>query len=90
MGTVVDTAVALFGCFKAGIVPVCTLPQHRELEIGDLSARTDAKAHFVQADLRRFDLVGFARAMAARQRATRHVIVARGGPDSPARSRWKT
>ena len=57
MGTVVETAVALFGCFKAGVVPVCTLPQHREIEIGDLSARTGARAHFVQADVSRFDLV---------------------------------
>lgn len=79
MGTVVETAIALFGCFKAGIIPVCTLPQHREVEIGDLSARTDAKAHVVQADVSRFDLAGFAIGIAARQGVTRHIIVARGG-----------
>src|SRR5688572_19125369 len=78
MGTVVETAIALFGCFKAGIIPVCTLPQHREVEIGDLSARTEAKAHFVQADFSRFDLIGFARTIAERQGSMRHVIVARG------------
>jgi non-ribosomal peptide synthetase component E (peptide arylation enzyme) len=78
MGTVVETALALFGCFKAGVVPVCTLPQHREIEIGDLSARTGARAHFVQADVSRFDLVGFARTMAADQTAMRHIITARG------------
>src|SRR5688572_8211891 len=78
MGTVVETAIALFGCFKAGIIPVCTLPQHREVEIGDLSVRTAAKAHFVQADASRFDLIGFAGAMAARQRTRRHIIVSRG------------
>lgn len=78
MGTIVETAIALFGCFKAGVIPVCTLPQHREVEIGDLGARAAAKAHFVQADHSRFDLVGFAQAMAARQSGPRHIIVARG------------
>ena len=29
MGTVPETALALFGCFKAGVLPVCALPQHR-------------------------------------------------------------
>ena len=78
MGTVVETAVALFACFKGGLIPVCTLPQHREIEIGDLSARTEAKAHFVQADFSGFDSVGFAQSMATRQPAMRHIIVARG------------
>jgi len=78
MGTVVETAIALFGCFKAGIIPVCTLPQHREIEIGELSARSNAKAHFVQADFSGFDLAGFAQSMAARQPAMRNIIVARG------------
>ena len=78
MGTVVEAAIALFGCFKAGVVPVCTLPQHREVEIGDIALRTGAKAHFVQADFSGFDLAAFAKAMAARQAGVRHVIVARG------------
>src|SRR3974390_1026604 len=33
LGTVKEIVVALFGCFKASIVPVCTLPQYREIEI---------------------------------------------------------
>ena len=78
MGTVVETAIALFGCFKAGIIPVCTLPQHREIEIGEISARSDAKAHFVQSDFSSFDLAGFAQSMAIGQRAMRNIIVARG------------
>lgn len=78
MGTVAETAIALFACFKAGLIPVCTLPQHREIEIGDLSARCEARAHFVQADFGNFDLVGFARSMAERQPGMRHVVVACG------------
>src|SRR5438128_9555671 len=37
MGTNVDTAIALLACFKAGVIPVCSLPQHREVEIGQLA-----------------------------------------------------
>ena len=78
MGTVAETIVALFACFKAGIVPVCTLPQYREIEIGQLAAMSEARAYFVQADFSEsFDLVGFSRAMAAAN-GIHHIIVARG------------
>ena len=55
MGTTLETAVALLACYKAGIVPVCTLPQHRELEIGQLARQTRARGYFVQADFGSFD-----------------------------------
>lgn len=78
MGTVAETVIALFGCFKAGIVPVCTLPQYREIEIGQIAALSGAKAYFVQADFSpSFDLVGFAETM-ARNHSIAHLIVARG------------
>ena len=50
LGTVKEIVVALFGCFKASVVPVCTLPQYREIEIGQLTDLSGAKAYFVQAD----------------------------------------
>jgi len=78
LGTGLETAISLFGCFKAGIIPVCTLPQHREVEIGDLATRTEANAHFVQADFSSFDLVAFAQLMADRHPPTRRIITARG------------
>ena len=65
MGTVIETAIALFGCFKAGLVPVCTLPQHREIEMGELGRRSEATAYFVQSDFSTFDLSGFAVKLAA-------------------------
>jgi non-ribosomal peptide synthetase component E (peptide arylation enzyme)/acyl-CoA thioesterase FadM len=79
MGTVNETAVALFACFKAGIIPVCTLPQHREVEIGNISARVGAAAHFVQGDFSSFSLTDFALAMARRQPSVRHIVIARSG-----------
>lgn len=78
MGTTIDTVIALMGCYKAGIVPVCAVPQYREVEIGQLSALSEPRAYFVQADFSAFDLTGFARGMAQRHPSIRHLIVARG------------
>lgn len=79
MGTVIETIIALFGCYKAGVLPVCTLPQHRELEIGQLARLSKPRAFFVQADFSpSFDQVGFARRMAA-DYGIEFVIAARGG-----------
>ncbi|MCI3206745.1 MULTISPECIES: AMP-binding protein [Pandoraea] len=78
MGTTVDTVVALMGAYKAGVVPVCAVPQYREVEIGQLASQSDARAYFVQADFSAFDLVGFARQMMDRHASLRHLLVARG------------
>ena len=85
MGTVIDTAIAPFGCFKAGLVPVCTLPQHREIEMGELARRSEATAYFVQADFSAFDLPGFAARLASDHPSIREIIVARGVAGSRAR-----
>jgi non-ribosomal peptide synthetase component E (peptide arylation enzyme) len=55
--------LALIACFKAGIIPVCTLPQFRELEISQIGDISQAKLYFVQDGLGEFDLVAFAAAM---------------------------
>lgn len=77
MGTVLETVVALTACFKAGILPVATVAQYREIEIGQLTELSGASAYFVQADFSAFDLVGFAQAMQARLPQLEHLIVAR-------------
>ena len=70
LGTVKEIVVALFGCFKASVVPVCTLPQYREIEIGQLTELSGAKAYFVQGDFSpAFDLAAFARRMMAEHRS---------------------
>jgi non-ribosomal peptide synthetase component E (peptide arylation enzyme) len=78
MGTTVDTALALCACYKSGIVPVCALPQYREIEIGKLASLSLPQAYFVQADVGQFDLVGFAQRMCAGHASFRHLVVARG------------
>jgi pyochelin biosynthesis protein PchD len=77
MGTTVETAIALLACYKVGIIPVCSVPQHREIEIGQLTRQSSAKGYFVQADFSTFDLVGFARQMMQRHPMLQHLIVAR-------------
>lgn len=82
LGNVPEFFIALYGCFKAGIIPVCTLPAHRQEEIGFIARLVSAKGHIVQGDLK-FDLVGFGRKMAAQVEGMDRLIVARGqpGPD---------
>ena len=79
MGNSIETAFALLACFKAGLIPVCTLPQHRELEFTTISAITAPTAYIVQGDASTsFDLVRFAGAMMRGHATLRHLIVARG------------
>lgn len=78
MGTVLETAIALAACYKAGIIPVCSVPQYREIEIGQLARLSGATAYFVQSDFSgSFDLVGFARGMQAKVPALKHLVVSR-------------
>src|SRR3984893_5162761 len=79
VGTVKEIVVALFGCFKASVIPVCTLPQYREIEIGQLAELSGAKAYFVQGDFSpAFDLAAFARRMMKEHSSLTTLIVARG------------
>lgn len=75
-----ELVIALIGCLKAGLIPTCTLAAHRGLEIGYLGRHVDARAHIVQGDDPKFDLVGFALAMREEIPTIRHVISLRGEP----------
>ena len=78
IGAVKEIFVALYGCFKAGILPLCTLPQYREIEIGSLGERAGATAYFVQGDVAaNFDQIAFARRMLQKLPAIKHLIVTR-------------
>ncbi|WP_297835939.1 AMP-binding protein [Pseudomonas sp.] len=78
LGTSLETVIVLMACFKAGIIAVCSLPQHREVEIGQLANKTLARAYFVQADFGRHDLVTFALGMMAQSATLKHLIIVRG------------
>ena len=78
VGTVKEFFVAFYACCKAGVVPVCTLPQYRHIEIRSLAERSGAVAFFVQADVHpSFDQVAFARSMRDTLPALRTLVVVR-------------
>ncbi|RII83267.1 AMP-binding protein [Neopusillimonas maritima] len=82
LGTTIETVLVAFSCYKAGIVPVCTIPQYREVEIDALGKTSKAKAHFVQADFSGFDLIKFAQEVQQKNSNIEHIIVVRGkAPD---------
>lgn len=83
MGTEIETVVALFACYKAGIIPVCSLPQHRAVEIGALTELSGARGHFIQADYSSsFDLVEFGLRMGQQYPSLAVRVIARGAaPD---------
>ena len=74
--------VAWYGVLKAGLIPVCTLAAHRGHEIGQISRRTGAVAHLVEAGTRGFDLVRFAAGQRRDHPTLRHVLVLGASGDS--------
>ncbi len=86
LGTSVETVVALVACYKAGVVPVCAVPQYREIEIGQLARMSACRAYVVQADLGSFDLQAFARRMMAAHPHIEHLVTIRGDGPGDARA----
>jgi 2,3-dihydroxybenzoate-AMP ligase len=74
VGNIGEAIVAYYGVLKAGLIPVCSLAQHRERDIGALAELTDAGAIVVQADYRTYDLVGSARVLRDRYPAVRTIV----------------
>lgn len=52
IGNVPEFFVALYGCFKAGLIPVCNLVSHREREILSSGELSGARALIVQGDFK--------------------------------------
>lgn len=75
-----ELVIALIGCLKAGLIPVCTLSAHRKVEIGYIGQSVDARAHIVQGDDAKFDLEDFALSMKDEIPTVKHVISLRGAP----------
>lgn len=68
------SVVAWYSVLKAGLVPVATLAAHRLHEISQISARTGAVAHLVEADNPNFDLTSFALDHRSDHATLRHVL----------------
>lgn len=86
MGNELETVIALYGVLKAGLVPVCSIPNHRLHEVSKIAEITGARAHLVQADYRTYDLAGLSAELAERCPGVELRIVARGEASHGARS----
>ncbi|QRG06232.1 AMP-binding protein [Xanthobacter dioxanivorans] len=66
VGNGANLVVAILGCLKAGLIPVCTLHVHREVEIVGLGTHAEARAHFIDTTPSNFDFHDFAARMRTR------------------------
>ena len=78
IGNSSELLIAFIGCLKAGLIPICTLAAHREHEIGYIARHAQARAHIVQGDDPKFDLVAFAAGMKAEIPSMHAVVSTRG------------
>jgi non-ribosomal peptide synthetase component E (peptide arylation enzyme) len=82
IGTSSDFFLAFFGCLKAGIVPVCTLPQHREYELEHFAALSGARAVFVQYESEEHDgRLDVARRVAGKHADLQWIVATRAAVD---------
>ena len=63
IGNIPELIFCLYGCFKANLIPVCTLPTHREAEIAFLAKLTEARGYIIQSQFRTADLVTLAKGL---------------------------
>jgi non-ribosomal peptide synthetase component E (peptide arylation enzyme) len=78
LGTTLETAVVVLALYKAGLIPVCAVPQYREIEIGQLARLSGAKGYIVQDDFSGFDLTAFAKSMLDRHESLERLFIMRG------------
>jgi len=86
MGNELETVVAWYAVLKAGLVPVCSIPNHRLHEVSLIAAATGARGHIFQADYRGYDLATLSSELEQRCPAVGVRIVARGPSAGGARS----
>jgi non-ribosomal peptide synthetase component E (peptide arylation enzyme) len=86
MGNELETVIALYGALKAGLVPVCSIPNHRLHEVTHIATATGARAHVFQADYRTYDLAALSSELADRCPEIAVRVVTRGESFGGARS----
>jgi non-ribosomal peptide synthetase component E (peptide arylation enzyme) len=78
LGTTIETVVALAALYRSGLIPVCAIPQYREIEIGQLARLSGASGYLVEDNFGKFDLPAFAAKMQAELPSIKHIVVVRG------------
>src|SRR5207245_9883051 len=64
----------IFACFRTGVIPIMTLPAHRESEMAHFASLSGALAYVVPGS-GRFDYVALARTVCQRVSSIQRVIV---------------
>jgi non-ribosomal peptide synthetase component E (peptide arylation enzyme) len=77
-----ELILAFLGCLKAGLIPICTLAAHRQIEIGYLGRHASARAHVIPASDPRFDFISFSEEMRQQIPSLQITIAARGDSGS--------
>jgi len=75
LGNVPAFYSAVFGLFRAGLVPVYALPAHRITEIGHFVRKAQAAAYIAADAYDGFDYRTLARELQAREPTLRHVVI---------------
>lgn len=83
-----ELVIALLGCLKAGLIPVCTLAAHRRLEIGYIGQHAAAAAHFIEGADPKFDFPAFSGGMRETVPSLRQAVVLRGPAHPSAPALW--
>ncbi|MDB5368892.1 MAG: AMP-binding protein [Roseomonas sp.] len=76
IGNVAEFFSAVFGLFRAGMIPLYALPAHRITEIAHFARRAEAAGYVIADRQDGFDYRDLARALQAEVPAVKHVVVA--------------
>ena len=74
-----ETLYLYFAAVKIGVIPVMTLPAHREAEIGYFAEFTQATSYALPKEFRGYDYVKMAQEISSQVTTMKHVIVLDGG-----------
>lgn len=75
LGNIAEFFSVVFGLFRAGLIPVYSLPAHRLTEVSHLARRSEARAYVAGAEYDGFDYRSLARGLKAETPDLRHVII---------------
>ncbi|TET91742.1 MAG: (2,3-dihydroxybenzoyl)adenylate synthase [Desulfobacteraceae bacterium] len=77
-----ETIYLYFAAVKIGVIPIMTLPAHRQAEIGYFAQFADATSYAIPKEFRRFDYIKMAQAIRSQTPSLKHILVL--GDDIPA------
>lgn len=75
LGNIAEFFSVVFGLFRAGLIPVYSLPAHRLTEVSHLARRSEARAYVAGAEYDGFDYRSLARGLKAEAPDLRHVVI---------------